>query len=142
MTDSSIPGQIATKTFSVTIAAATLASIAVTPVNPDDSGRGHAAVYRHRDVFRRQHPEPDRFGNLGLSNTGVATITSAGLATAVSAGSTSISATLSGITGSTTLTVSPATLAITTSSLANGTQNVGYSATLAASGGRYRMAGR
>lgn len=71
------------------------------------------------------------------SNTAVATVTSSGLATAVSAGTSTISATLSGVTGSTALTVpAPATvLAITTSTLAGGTQNSVYSAALAATGG-------
>ena len=50
-------------------------------------------------------------------------------------GSTTISATLSGVAGSTTLTVQATPLTITTASLPGGTLNVSYSATLAAGGG-------
>ena len=60
----------------------------------------------------------------------------AGLASGVSAGTTTISATQSGLTGLTTLTVQTAPLAITTGiQLPNGTVNAGYSTNLAASGG-------
>jgi hypothetical protein len=69
------------------------------------------------------------------SSTGVATINASGLATAVSAGTTTISAGLSGVSGSATLAVQVAPLAISTTSLANGVVNVGYFATLTASGG-------
>ena len=58
-----------------------------------------------------------------------------GLATGASAGTTTITAVLSGRTGSTTLTVNSAPLSITTSSLPNAVLNTAYSATLAASGG-------
>jgi hypothetical protein len=53
----------------------------------------------------------------------------------VNPGSTTISATLSGISGSTGLTVQPAPLTISTTSLPSGTQNLAYSVTLVASGG-------
>ena len=69
------------------------------------------------------------------SSPGVATINSSGLATAVSVGTTTISAGLSGVNGSATLAVQVPPLAISTTSLANGVVNVGYSATLTASGG-------
>ena len=69
------------------------------------------------------------------SSPGVATINSSGLATAVSVGTTTISAGLSGVNGSATLAVQVPPLAISTASLANGVVNVGYSATLTASGG-------
>ncbi|WP_374089793.1 N,N-dimethylformamidase beta subunit family domain-containing protein [Methylomicrobium lacus] len=65
----------------------------------------------------------------------VASINATGLATGVSAGTSNITATLSGVTGSTVLTVQSAPLAITTPSLANGTVGQAYSASLAASGG-------
>ena len=65
----------------------------------------------------------------------MATIGTGGLATGVSAGTTTISATLSGISGSTGLTVQAAPLSITTASLPNGTVGAAYSATLAATGG-------
>ena len=69
------------------------------------------------------------------SNTGVATIDADGLATAVSAGTTTISATLSDAVGSTTLTVHPPQIAIPTTSLPFGVVNTPYSATLTATGG-------
>ena len=69
------------------------------------------------------------------SNPGVATINGSGLATGTSAGNTTTSATMSSVTGSAALTVQPTGLAITTTSLANGTVGTAYSATLAATGG-------
>ena len=70
------------------------------------------------------------------SNPSVATVDSTGLATSVSAGSTTISATLGAIAGTASLSVSPpAPLLITTTTLANGTEGLVYNATLAASGG-------
>ncbi len=69
------------------------------------------------------------------SSTSVATINGAGFATAVNAGSTTISATLGTVTGSTPLTVQITPLAITTTSLPGGTLSAVYTTTLAASGG-------
>ena len=69
------------------------------------------------------------------SNTGVATINTSGLATGVATGTTTISATLTNVVGSTMLTVQPAPLSITTTSLPPGVVNTAYSTTLAASGG-------
>ena len=69
------------------------------------------------------------------SSTSVATINSTGLATAVNPGSTTISATLGTVAGSTNLTVQATPLSITTTSLSGGSQNVAYTAMLAASGG-------
>ncbi len=65
----------------------------------------------------------------------MATVSASGLATGVGAGSTTISAALSSVSGSTGLTVQAAPLAITTASLPAGTVGVAYSATLTASGG-------
>jgi hypothetical protein len=67
--------------------------------------------------------------------TAVATIKTNGVATAVSAGATVISAALSGATATNTLTVQAAPLVMTTTSMATGKVNVAYSATLSASGG-------
>ncbi|HEY5752810.1 MAG TPA: DUF4082 domain-containing protein [Chthoniobacterales bacterium] len=69
------------------------------------------------------------------SNTSVAGINSTGLATAVSVGNTTISATLSGVTGSTPLSVQVPPLAVSSSSLPNGILNIPYSTTLTATGG-------
>ena len=68
------------------------------------------------------------------SSTAFATIGAGGLATGVSAGTSTISATLSGKTGSAVLSVQ-APLAITTATLPGGTVGAAYSATLAANGG-------
>ena len=68
-------------------------------------------------------------------NPGVATINTSGLATGVSTGTTTISATLWGVVGSTTLTVQVVPLVITTTSLPNGVMNMAYTATLRADGG-------
>ena len=86
--------------------AATLTSIAVTPANPSIEVGGtqqFTATGTYSDGSTQNLTGSVTWAS---SNTGVATINSAGLATAVSAGSTTISATLSGVTGSTTLTVS------------------------------------
>ena len=66
----------------------------------------------------------------------VATINNVGLATGLSTGETTIAATLDGVVGSTTLTVQPAPLSITTTALPNGVSNIVYTATLTANGGR------
>ncbi len=68
------------------------------------------------------------------SNTAVASINAAGLATAPAAGTTTISAVQGGITGTTTLTVQ-APPSVSTATLPNGTVGVPYSATLTATGG-------
>ena len=69
------------------------------------------------------------------SNANVATINSTGLVTARGAGGSTISATSGETSGSTSLTVQAAPLAITTASLPGGTLGVAYSATLAGVGG-------
>jgi hypothetical protein len=69
------------------------------------------------------------------TNTAVATVNAAGLVTAVSPGTTAISATMSSVTGRTLLTVQAGPLSITTTSLASGFVNTAYAVTLAASGG-------
>ena len=69
------------------------------------------------------------------SNTGVATINAGGLATGVSAGTTTISATLGSVSNNATLTVQSAPLVITTTSLPTGVMNVAYMGTLTATGG-------
>ena len=69
------------------------------------------------------------------SRTAVAMINSSGLVTGVTAGMTTISATLGSVSGNTTLTIQPPPLAITTTSLPSGTVSTAYTTTLAASGG-------
>lgn len=70
------------------------------------------------------------------SNTTVASISVRGLAYALNPGTTTIAAKLSGITGSTNLTVSTTPLVITTKSLGGGTIDLVYSGTLSATGGK------
>jgi hypothetical protein len=69
------------------------------------------------------------------SNTAVATINSSGVASALTAGTTAISASSASVSATATLVVQAAPLAITTSTLPNGTVNTSYSTTLAATGG-------
>src|SRR5262249_51663839 len=69
------------------------------------------------------------------SNTAAATINSTGLATAVTAGTSTISATLGAVSGSTGLTVTAGSLTITPTALPAGTVGVAYTATLTATGG-------
>jgi WD40 repeat protein len=117
----------------------TLTSIAVTPTSPTitvGATQPFAATGTYSDSSTQNLTNQVAWTS---ANTSVATISASGLATGVSVGSTTISAALSGVTGSATLTVQSApapALAITTSSpLANGTVGTAYSATLAASGG-------
>jgi len=69
------------------------------------------------------------------SASSVATINSAGLATGVNGGSSTISATQGSISGSAALTVQSAPLTITTTALPGGSVGAAYSATVTASGG-------
>jgi hypothetical protein len=69
------------------------------------------------------------------SNTAVATVNSAGAATAVATGTSGVSATMSGLTATTLLTVKASSIAITTTSLPAASLNVAYTGTLAATGG-------
>ena len=72
----------------------------------------------------------------GSANTAAATINSAGLATALAGGSSTITATVGAVSGSTTLTVQAGPLSITnTSPLPGGAVNQPYSVALAATGG-------
>ena len=115
--------------------AATLNSIAVTPANPTiqaGATQQFTATGTYSDNSTKDITSQATWAS---SNTAVATISPAGLASGVSAGATTISATQNGITGNTMLTVQGAPLAITTTSLPNGSVGVTYSATLTASGG-------
>ncbi len=113
----------------------TLTSIAVTPNNPTISTgatQQFTATGTYSDSSTQNITSQVTWNS---STPAVATINPSGLASGVSAGSTMISASQSGVTGQTTLTVQTAQLAITTSSLPNGTVNTAYSATLTATGG-------
>ena len=115
--------------------AVTLSSIAVAPVNQTitiGATQQFTATGTYSDGSTQSLTSQAAWSS---TSTGVAGISSGGLATAVAVGSTTISATLSGVTGSTSLTVQAAPLSITTSSLPGGTLNASYTATLTASGG-------
>ena len=112
-----------------------LTSIAVTPANPNISAgstQPFTAIASYSDGSTQNVTSQAAWTS---SNTGVATINSGGLATGVSAGNTTISATLAGVVGSTTLTVGSSLLTITTTSLPNGVINAAYTGTLTTSGG-------
>jgi trimeric autotransporter adhesin len=120
-----LPGISGATTLTVTAAAA-LQSIAVTPVNPSIAKgltRQFAATGTYSDNTTQVLTAQVTWAS---ATTSVATINATGLATAVGTGTSSISATLSGVTGSTVLTVTAAALqsiAVTPSnpSIAKGT---------------------
>jgi hypothetical protein len=115
--------------------APTLTSIAVTPANPTiaiGATQQFTATGTYSNGSTQNLTSQVTWAS---SNTAVATINSAGLATGAGAGTTTISGTQGAVSGSTTLTVQPAPLTITTTSLPGGTVGVAYSATLAANGG-------
>ena len=105
---------------------ATLVSIGVTPANPNlpqGLTRQFTATGTYSDSSTQDLTAQVAWSS---SNTGVATIDSAGLATSVAAGTTTITATLGLVSGNTTLTVTNATLSSiavtpTNPSIANGT---------------------
>src|SRR5205814_330634 len=110
----------------VTAKNATLVSIGVTPANsnlPQGLTRQFTATGTYSDNSTQDLTAQVAWSS---SNTGVATIDSAGLATSVAAGTTTITATLGLVSGNTTLTVTNATLSSsavtpTNPSIANGT---------------------
>src|ERR1700722_1536487 len=92
------------------ISAATLTSIAVTPVNPSIV-KGATQQFTATGTFSDTSTQDITTSVTWVSaTTGVATITSAGLAKGVGAGSSKIQATSGAVTGSTTLSVTAATL--------------------------------
>jgi hypothetical protein len=114
----------------------TLTSIAVTPANPSipaGNTQQFTATGTYSDSSTQNITSQVTWTS---SSAAVATINSAGLASGVGAGSTTITAAQGSVSGNTTLTVQSGTaLSITTSSLPGGTVSVAYTATLAASGG-------
>ena len=96
---------------SLTVTAATLASIAVTPINPSIA-KGSTQQFTATGTFSDGSTQNlSSTVTWGSSTVSVATINTAGLATAVGFGSTTIQATSGAISGSTSLTVTAATLA-------------------------------
>ncbi|HEY4300749.1 MAG TPA: DUF4082 domain-containing protein [Candidatus Didemnitutus sp.] len=118
-----------------TSVAVTLNSITVTPANPSIN-TGATQQFTATGTYSDSSTQ-NLTGQVTWSSsaTARATITSAGLATGVTAGTSTITAMLGSNSGSTTLTVLPPPVSITTASLANGTNGTAYSASLAASGG-------
>jgi hypothetical protein len=103
----------------LTVTSATLTSIQVTPVNPSiakSTTQQFTATGTYNDGTTQDLTTQVAWSS---SATAVATIAATGLATGVAAGTTTIAATLSGITGSTTLTVTSATLTSITVTPAN-----------------------
>jgi hypothetical protein len=115
----------------------TLSFIAVTPTNPTinvGATQQFTATGTYSDGSM-QNINSQVTWAASSATPAVATITTAGLATGLSIGASSISSTFSGITGSTVMTVVAPPLAITPASLPGGTVGQAYSLSLAASGG-------
>jgi hypothetical protein len=121
-------GSVAGST-TLTVTAAVLSSIAVTPANPSIS---NGTTQQFTAMGTYSDGSTQNVTNLvtwSSSDTVVDMISASGLATANGVGTSMIQATLSGVNGSTTLTVTPPTISVTvTPSMANvqageGTQN-------------------
>ena len=111
--------------------APTLMAITVTPANPSiliGAMQQFTATGIYSDGSTQDITSQATWTS---SSPGVATINAGGLATGISAGFTTISATLSDLVGATALTVN-APLVITTISLPNGIRNEAYTGTLTA----------
>jgi len=115
--------------------APTLTSIAVSPVNqtiPTGGVQQFIATGTYSNGTTLNITGQTRWTS---SNPLVASVNLRGVASAVNSGTATVSASLSGVTGSTPLTVQAGSIVITTQALSGGTVGVPYSATLAASGG-------
>jgi autotransporter passenger strand-loop-strand repeat protein len=99
--------------FTFGTSAVTLQSISVTPANPSATV-GNSVTFTATGIFSDNSTEVLTGGvTWASSSTAVATIDSTGKATAVTAGPTTITANVGGVSGSTTLTVTPAAVAPT-----------------------------
>lgn len=121
-----------TATLQGTGTAVALTSITVTPANPS-SALGTTTQFTATGSYNNGTTATIT-PTWASSNTSIATISSTGLATTVATGSTTISATSSGITGSTTLTVNPPALVSIAVTPANSTITSGTSEQLTATG--------
>jgi hypothetical protein len=115
--------------------AAALTSIAVTPANPTVQAGGTQAFTATGTYSDSTTQNITSQVTWSSSNTAAAIINASGVATGVAGGTASIKAALGTVNNSTTLTVLPATLVITTASLPSGTQGSAYSASVVSSGG-------
>src|SRR5260221_570539 len=93
----------------LTVTPATLVSIAVTPANPSIT-KGATQQFAATGTFSDSSTQVLTNAVWASGTPGAATINVTGLATAVGAGTSTISATVGIIAGSTLLTVTPATL--------------------------------
>ncbi len=93
-----------TSSATVTVTAATLVSIAVTPLNPSVA-KGHTQQLVATGTYSDSTTQPLTTQVTWASSTAAATVDVGGLATAVTEGASVISATLGAVSGSTTLTV-------------------------------------
>lgn len=119
----------------VFVPSATLTSIAVTPANPTiqaGSTQPFTATGTYSDNSTQNITSQVTWAS---SNTQVATISASGVASGLAGGNSTVTATLGSVTNNTRLTVQPATLVITTTSLPGGTQGLAYTANLSSSGG-------
>jgi len=112
-----------------------LTSITVTPANPTINSGSTLQMTATGNYADGSTQNITTSVNWASSNSGTVTISTAGVAAGFSPGTSMVSASSGTITGSTTVTVQPAPLTITTTSLPDGETNATYSATLAASGG-------
>ncbi|HVU15399.1 MAG TPA: DUF4082 domain-containing protein [Candidatus Didemnitutus sp.] len=110
-------------------------SVAVTPANPGVVAGTAQQFTATGTYFDASTHDVTNVAAWSSSATSTATISDSGLATTLAPGSTTISAVYTGVTGTTTLSVTPAPLVIATSSLSGGTQGVPYSASVSATGG-------
>ncbi len=114
---------------------ATLVSIAVHPANPAIT-TGTTQTFTATGTFSDGSSQDITTQAVWSSSSpGVATITSTGLGTGISAGNSVITATLNGYAGSTTIAVQALPLSIATMTLAGATVNSSYSSQVAGIGG-------
>ena len=94
----------------LTVTAATLTTVEVSPTNPSIA-KGTSRQFKATAIFSDTTKQDITAYAAWSSSTASATITASGLATGVSSGTTSITASYGGLSGATTLTVTGATLA-------------------------------
>jgi hypothetical protein len=99
-----------TGSTTLTVSPATLKSIAVSPANPAITKGTQQQFTATGTLSDNTTEDLTNQVTWASANTTVATITSTGLASALTPGTSDISATFNGVTGSTTLTVNPAAL--------------------------------
>lgn len=119
----------------VFVPSATLQSISITPANPIIQVGGTQPFTATGTYSNGTTQNITSQVTWSSSNTAAAAVNASGVATGVAGGASTIKATFGGVNASTSLTVQPATLVITTASLPSGTQGAAYTAALSSSGG-------